>query len=112
MVSAFAMIGELFGPRDRAKYQGYTSAVFTLSSVLGPVAGGYITELLRLALGVPRQPADRHRGACAHRVRDAAQRVTEDSTRSTISAALLLAAATTAIVYWGDHVLDPAGRTS
>ena len=45
MVSAFAMIGELFGPRDRAKYQGYSSAVFTLSSVLGPVAGGYITDL-------------------------------------------------------------------
>ena len=44
MVSAFAIIGELFAPRDRAKYQGYTSAVFTLSSVLGPVAGGYITD--------------------------------------------------------------------
>ena len=25
---------------------------------------------------------------------------------------LLLAVATTAIVYWGDHVLDPTGRTS
>ena len=45
MVSAFAMIGELFGPRDRAKYQGYSSAVFALSSILGPVAGGYITSM-------------------------------------------------------------------
>ena len=37
MVSAFANIGELFAPRERAKYQGYTSAVFALSSILGPV---------------------------------------------------------------------------
>ena len=45
MVSAFAIIGELFEPRERAKYQGYSSACFTLASVLGPVGGGYLTDL-------------------------------------------------------------------
>jgi EmrB/QacA subfamily drug resistance transporter len=107
MVSAFAMIGELFAPRDRAKYQGYSSAVFTLSSILGPVAGGYITDLfgwrwvflVNLPIGVFVVALI----AIAMR-RNAAPR----SHRIDYFGGLLLATATTTIVYWSDHVLDAA----
>ncbi|NJP47375.1 MDR family MFS transporter [Actinacidiphila epipremni] len=37
---AFAIIGDIIPPRERAKYQGYFMAVFGTSSVLGPVIGG------------------------------------------------------------------------
>ncbi|MFG3585936.1 MDR family MFS transporter [Streptomyces sp. NPDC047990] len=37
---AFAIIGDIIPPRERAKYQGYFMAVFGTSSVLGPVVGG------------------------------------------------------------------------
>jgi EmrB/QacA subfamily drug resistance transporter len=38
---AFAIIGDLVAPRDRAKYQAYFTSVFATSSVLGPVLGGF-----------------------------------------------------------------------
>jgi EmrB/QacA subfamily drug resistance transporter len=38
---AFAIIGDLVAPRQRAKYQAYFTSVFATSSVLGPVAGGF-----------------------------------------------------------------------
>jgi len=41
---AIAVIGDLFTPRERGKWQGLTGAVFGLSSVLGPTAGGWITD--------------------------------------------------------------------
>jgi EmrB/QacA subfamily drug resistance transporter len=41
MVLAFAIIGDIVPPRERAKYQGYFLAVFGTSSVLGPVLGGF-----------------------------------------------------------------------
>jgi EmrB/QacA subfamily drug resistance transporter len=37
---AFAIVGDIIPPRERAKYQGYFMAVFGTSSVLGPVIGG------------------------------------------------------------------------
>ncbi len=37
---AFAIIGDLVAPRERAKYQAYFTSVFATSSVLGPVLGG------------------------------------------------------------------------
>lgn len=108
MVSAFAMIGELFGPRDRARYQGYSSAVFALSSILGPVAGGYITDfvgwrwvfLVNLPIGLVVLGVI---GLAMQR------RFSEKKHKVDYAGGLLLALATTAIVYWGDHVLDPAG---
>lgn len=108
MVSAFAMIGELFGPRDRARYQGYSSAVFALSSILGPVAGGYITDfvgwrwvfLVNLPIGLVVL------GVIGFVMQ---RRFSEKKHQVDYAGGLLLAIATTAIVYWGDHVLDPAG---
>lgn len=108
MVSAFAMIGELFGPRDRAKYQGYSSAVFALSSILGPVAGGYITDffgwrwvfLVNLPVGLI---------VLAIIAVAMKSKFTEKKHKVDYLGGVLLAVATTAIVYWGDHVLDPTG---
>ncbi|HET7169599.1 MAG TPA: MDR family MFS transporter [Candidatus Limnocylindrales bacterium] len=41
---SLAVIGDLFTPQERGKYQGLFGAVFGLSSLLGPALGGYITD--------------------------------------------------------------------
>ena len=40
----FAVIGDIFPPAERAKFQGIFGAVFGLSSVFGPSLGGWITD--------------------------------------------------------------------
>ncbi len=42
--TAFAIIGDLFPPRERAKMGGIFGAVFGLSSTIGPLVGGYFTD--------------------------------------------------------------------
>jgi EmrB/QacA subfamily drug resistance transporter len=42
--SAFAVIADLYPPRERGKMSGYFGAVFGLASVIGPVIGGFLTE--------------------------------------------------------------------
>ena len=42
--TAFAIIGELFPPRERGKVGGMFAAVFGLSSIAGPLIGGYFTD--------------------------------------------------------------------
>src|SRR5690349_20360444 len=44
MVNSFAIIGDVFPPAERGKYQGMIGGVFGLSSVAGPVLGGWITD--------------------------------------------------------------------
>jgi len=44
MANAFTIIGDIFPPAERGKYQGFMSAVFGLSSIIGPTLGGYITD--------------------------------------------------------------------
>lgn len=44
MANAFTIVGDLFSPRERGKWQGLIGAVFGLSSVLGPMIGGYLTD--------------------------------------------------------------------
>ncbi|MFC1955254.1 MDR family MFS transporter [Chloroflexota bacterium] len=46
MANAFTVIGDLFPPSERGKYQGLISGVFGLSSVIGPILGGFITDAL------------------------------------------------------------------
>jgi EmrB/QacA subfamily drug resistance transporter len=41
---AFAVVGDLFPPSERGKYQGFISGIFGLSSIIGPLLGGYITD--------------------------------------------------------------------
>lgn len=42
MSLALAILGDIVGPRERARYQGYFLAVFGTSSVIGPVLGGVL----------------------------------------------------------------------
>ncbi len=43
---SLAVIGDLFDPRERGRYQGLFGAVFGIAAVLGPLLGGWITEQL------------------------------------------------------------------
>jgi len=42
--TVFSVIGDLFAPAQRARAQGLFGAVFGLASVVGPTAGGFITD--------------------------------------------------------------------
>ncbi|MEP6681154.1 MAG: MDR family MFS transporter [Chloroflexota bacterium] len=41
---SLAIIGDIFAPSERGKYQGFFGAVFGLSSLIGPAIGGLITD--------------------------------------------------------------------
>lgn len=43
---ALAVIGDLFTPAERGKYQGLFGAVFGLSSIIGPALGGFLTDAI------------------------------------------------------------------
>jgi EmrB/QacA subfamily drug resistance transporter len=65
MANAFTIIGDLFPPAERGKYQGLFSAVFGVASITGPFVGGYLTDHLswrwvfyvNLPFGVAALPA-------------------------------------------------------
>lgn len=40
----FIVVGEIFSARERGKYMGILASVFGISSVLGPILGGIITD--------------------------------------------------------------------
>src|SRR5918992_4099944 len=61
IANAFVVIGDLFPPSERGKYQGLLGATFGISSVLGPTLGGLVTDqlswhwlfYLSIPLGIP-----------------------------------------------------------
>ncbi|MEV5829891.1 MDR family MFS transporter [Spirillospora sp. NPDC052242] len=60
MGSMFGLTGDLFEPRERARYQGYSAINFAVATVAGPILGGVLTDhaswrwafYLNLPLGV------------------------------------------------------------
>ncbi|RKS73285.1 EmrB/QacA subfamily drug resistance transporter [Actinomadura pelletieri DSM 43383] len=42
--SMFALSGDLFEPRERAKYQGYSALIFAVSGIAGPLIGGLLAD--------------------------------------------------------------------
>jgi EmrB/QacA subfamily drug resistance transporter len=46
MAMAFAVIGEVVPPRERGRYTGYMGSVFAVSSVAGPLLGGFFVDNL------------------------------------------------------------------
>jgi EmrB/QacA subfamily drug resistance transporter len=46
MGNAFAIIGDLFPPAERGKYQGLFTGVFGVASVVGPTLGGFLTDTI------------------------------------------------------------------
>lgn len=46
MVVTIAAIGDVVPPRERGRYQGYFGAVFAVSTVVGPLLGGFFVDHL------------------------------------------------------------------
>jgi EmrB/QacA subfamily drug resistance transporter len=46
MTLVLATIGDIIPPRERGKYQGYFGGVFGVSSVVGPLLGGFFTDTI------------------------------------------------------------------
>lgn len=44
--SVFTVISQIFPPAERGRYQGIFSGIFGLSSIIGPLIGGYLTDNL------------------------------------------------------------------
>ena len=46
MVTTVAVVGDLVAPRDRGRYQGLFGGVFGISTVIGPLIGGFFVDHL------------------------------------------------------------------
>jgi EmrB/QacA subfamily drug resistance transporter len=46
MVVTMAAVGDIIAPRERGRYQGYFGAVFGVSTVVGPLLGGFFVDHL------------------------------------------------------------------
>jgi MFS family permease len=63
-VTASALIGEVVPLRERGRYQGILGAVFGVTTVVGPLLGGYFTDYLtwrwafwvNVPISLPRRP--------------------------------------------------------
>src|SRR5881398_2700839 len=46
MVTTVAVVGDIVAPRDRGRYQGLFGGVFGISTVIGPLIGGFFVDHL------------------------------------------------------------------
>ena len=46
IVTSIAVVGDIIPPRERGKYQGFFGAVFGVSTVIGPLLGGFFVDNL------------------------------------------------------------------
>ncbi len=46
MILSQAVIGDMIAPRERGRYQGYMGSVFGISTIAGPLIGGFFTDHL------------------------------------------------------------------
>jgi EmrB/QacA subfamily drug resistance transporter len=46
IVTAIAVVGDIVPPRQRGRYQGFFGGVFGISTVIGPLVGGFIVDHL------------------------------------------------------------------
>jgi EmrB/QacA subfamily drug resistance transporter len=46
IVTTLAVVGDIIPPRDRGRYQGFFGAVFGISTVIGPLLGGFFVDNL------------------------------------------------------------------
>lgn len=46
MANAFTVIGDIFPPAERGKYQGLMASTFGLATIIGPTLGGFVTDKL------------------------------------------------------------------
>ena len=46
MAMSFVVMGDIIPPRERGKYAGYFTGVFAVSSVIGPLVGGFLVDSL------------------------------------------------------------------
>ncbi len=46
MVTTIAVVGDIIPPRDRGRYQGFFGAVFAVSTIIGPLLGGFFVDNL------------------------------------------------------------------
>jgi len=44
IVVTIAVVGDIVSPRERGRYQGYFGAVFGISTVIGPLLGGFLVD--------------------------------------------------------------------
>ena len=98
IVTAIAVVGDIVPPRERGRYQGFFGGVFGISTVLGPLLGGFIVDQSLLALDLLHQPAARPAGAGRHQRDVQAARAARPRSTSTTPAPSLLAIALTCIV--------------
>ena len=114
MVGSMAIIGDIVPPRERGRYQGYIGSVFAVSTIAGPLVGGFIVDnfswrwifYVNLPVGSSRSSWSAPCCTC---------RGTASSTRSTCSASFLLGlgvgALTIALMLggtsyaWGSHMI-------
>jgi EmrB/QacA subfamily drug resistance transporter len=46
IVTTIAVVGDIIPPRERGRYQGYFGGVFGISTVIGPLIGGFLVDNL------------------------------------------------------------------